>query len=81
MKIKLNTPIDILDALHALTDGRGKTAKVSKSVLDNLLIDHHRMVKALQAQGIQVSSLSMDKFDALHETQQSARQPDLLEAH
>jgi hypothetical protein len=52
--LKLETPTTALNALHALTDGRGKSRKIDRDTLAKLLIDHERMAAKLQAEGIQI---------------------------
>lgn len=52
--MKIETPTASLNALHALLDGRGKTRKIERTILANLLIDHQRMAAKLRAEGVKI---------------------------
>jgi hypothetical protein len=52
--LKLETPTTSLNALHAMLDGRGKNRTIDRDTLAKLLIDHERMAKKLQDEGIQI---------------------------
>jgi hypothetical protein len=52
--LRLETPTTALNALHAMLDGRGKNRTIDRDTLAKLLIDHERMAKKLQDEGIQI---------------------------
>lgn len=54
MRIRLETPVDALNSLRAMAEGRGQQVRIRKDQLSCLLIDHHRMFNALRSAGVPV---------------------------